>query len=186
MQLIIAYIAYRQMVQRNDFHRNADIRPKNPRCTSRHGISVAVSVMETIAITDWNAVVSPLYDAACRFRIVRPDGAQKVINVKNSSLIEKADLCRSEGVAVIICGAISAIARKLLEERKITVLSWIGGPVDKVLDAYRSNINIKERFSMPECRPRKYSGERTGRCHRRGHSIPHTGRQGRGRSTKGC
>jgi predicted Fe-Mo cluster-binding NifX family protein len=140
---------------------------------------MVVSIMETVAITDWNEVVSPLYDAACCFRVVRPDGADMLINVKNSSLIEKADICRREGVSVLICGAISVVARKLLEERQITVLSWIGGSVEKVIDAYRNGIAIKERFSMPECRPRKYSGERTGRCHRRGQVGSPSGRHGK-------
>ena len=90
------------------------------------GMEIALSdiMIKTIAITVWNDIVSPFYDASCCLEIIRPDNIHKIINVRNMSLYEKADCCRNEGVAVVICGAISTIGKATLQDNTIEVLSW--------------------------------------------------------------
>ncbi|MBN1575215.1 MAG: hypothetical protein JW913_01590 [Chitinispirillaceae bacterium] len=124
--------------------------------------------METIAITEWNDLVSPLYDAACCLLIVRPDGKRNTINVKTFSLSDKSDRCFKEGVAVVICGAISTMARMLLEGKGITVLSWVSGPIEAVIDSYRGGNDVTALFAMPGCRRGRRADGQPRRCRRRG------------------
>lgn len=108
--------------------------------------------METIAITNWNEIVSPMFDVSCCFMIVQPDGIRKIVDVRDMSLFEKAEYCYKENVTVMICGAISNIAHAILRDKNIMVLSWICGPIDDVITAYEENDNITETFSMPGCK----------------------------------
>lgn len=107
--------------------------------------------METIAITNWNDIVSPLFDASCCLLIIRPDGSRKVVDVRNMSLFDKADVCSKEGVNVIICGAISNISYAILQDKNIKVLSWIRGAIDELIVAYQNGINLTDNFLMPGC-----------------------------------
>jgi hypothetical protein len=124
--------------------------------------------METIAITDWNKIVSPLYDASCCLLIVKPDGQRLIADVKNLSLLEKTNLCIKEKVDVLICGAMSNEAHMILAENGVKVLSWICGPVDKLIDACQKNVNISELYAMPGCRKKMCYQRRArrGKCGR--------------------
>ena len=127
--------------------------------------------METIAITEWNGVVSPLFDAACRWCIVRPDGSRAGHVVKTLSLADQVQLCSTEGVEIMICGAITAHARSLLEERGIRVISWVCGPVDLLIGTFRSGGELTVQFAMPGCRGEGCRGRRRRGMHRRGQRI---------------
>ncbi|MBN1308132.1 MAG: hypothetical protein JXA18_09460 [Chitinispirillaceae bacterium] len=129
----------------------------------RHGIRIELSFMETIAVTEWNDLISPLYDAACRLLIVRADGKRTKVNVKTLSLSDKSDRCVKEGVSVVICGAISTVARMLLEVRGITVLSWVSGPIEAIIDSYRKGNDVTALFAMPG----RHRGRRADGKHRR-------------------
>jgi hypothetical protein len=108
--------------------------------------------METIAVTNWNEIVSPLYDSSCSLLFVRADQSRLSLDVRSMSITEKADACRTHGAAVLICGAISSVAYAALTDRGIKVHSWIRGPVADVIEAYRRNKgNIGEMFAMPGC-----------------------------------
>lgn len=111
--------------------------------------------METIAVTDWNSIVSPLYDSACCLLVVKPDGERVVLDVRDRSLAQKADLCTELGVEVLICGAISNIAHALLIDRGIRVMSWLSGPVGELLEAYRNNRDMMKLYGMPGCGRRR-------------------------------
>jgi predicted Fe-Mo cluster-binding NifX family protein len=114
-------------------------------------IALGISVMETIAITNWNNIVSPLYDASCYLLIIRPDGSRRVVDVRRMSLFDKADLCSKEGVNIMICGAISSIGKAILQDKNIKVVSWICGAIDEVICAYMNKSNLTEMFAMPGC-----------------------------------
>jgi predicted Fe-Mo cluster-binding NifX family protein len=109
------------------------------------------TTMETIAITVWNEVVSPLYDAACCFMVFKGEEKPVRIDVKNLSLYEKADLCRSKGVDTLICGAISNNAFTILTEREIRVISWIRGPVREIIETFNNGDDLAGLFGMPGC-----------------------------------
>ena len=134
----------------------------------RHGIRIHTLIMETIAITNWNKIVSPLYDASCCLLIVKPHGQRLIADVKNLSLLEKTNICIREKVDILICGAMSNEAHTILKENGIKVYSWICGPVDELIDACQKKVNIAERYAMPGCGKkicyrRKIGGVKCGR-----------------------
>ncbi len=116
--------------------------------------TILVSVMmtmETLAITCWKGIVSPLYDASCRLMVVRADGGRSMVNVQDLTLFERAEVCLKQSVSVVICGAISGVAHTLLSDRGIDVLPWIRGPVEDLIDAYRNGADLRAAYAMPGC-----------------------------------
>jgi predicted Fe-Mo cluster-binding NifX family protein len=107
--------------------------------------------MEKIAITNWDGIVSPMFDASCCFLIVQPDGQRSMVNVRNMSLFEKIEYCSAEQIHVMICGAISNVALTMLRDCDIRTLSWVRGPVEDIITAYSNDLDITELFSMPGC-----------------------------------
>jgi len=105
--------------------------------------------MEKIAITEWNGVVSPVYDMACRMLLLDGQGVTAVRDVSTLSIIEKSLFCEKEQIATLLCGAISARALHLLDERGIRVIPWICGSVERIAAAYYEGIDIVKRFAMP-------------------------------------
>jgi predicted Fe-Mo cluster-binding NifX family protein len=130
-------------------------------------LSLLCCYMETIAVTEWNGVVSPLFDTACTWLVMRPEGSSTAHNVRNLSLGGKSDLCVNESVTVMICGAITAHARSLLEERGIRVVSWVCGAVDQVVATFRNGEDLSVRFAMPGCRQAGCRGGKGRGGHRR-------------------
>jgi predicted Fe-Mo cluster-binding NifX family protein len=128
----------------------------------RHGSRNWSRNMETVAVTQWNDIVSPLYDSSCHLLIVGPDGNRSVFDIRNMSSVRKAELCVTHSVAVLICGAISKPAEMLLTNRGITVLSWIRGPIAELLDAYRNRRDLAVDYYMPGfgCGKRRCRGRR--------------------------
>jgi predicted Fe-Mo cluster-binding NifX family protein len=107
--------------------------------------------METIAITYWNGLVSPLFDAAANVLVVGPDGTRRHINMKGQTPYAKADLLTVHGAGVLICGAVSALAQSVLCESGIRVVPWIRGTVEEVLQAYGNGKLETRTFLMPGC-----------------------------------
>lgn len=121
--------------------------------------------MEPLAITNWNGIVSPMFDASCCLMIVQPDGRRFFIDVRNMTLFEKIDLCSKRNVRVIICGAISNLALSMLQDSDIRILSWVRGPIEDIVNAYVKNLNIVDLFSMPGCSKKMCGKKRRIRQH---------------------
>ena len=124
--------------------------------------------METKAVTFWNGIVSPVYDAAESIMIVFSNGKREIFDVGRMSIYEKAEFLEEKDVQVLICGAISTMAQAALTNKGIDVFSWVRGPVKEVLQAHSLNTLEEEPFLMPGCRAefrcrRKLRGERRNR-----------------------
>jgi predicted Fe-Mo cluster-binding NifX family protein len=85
---------------------------------------------------------------------VRPDDSRVVLDVRNMSITEKAEMCKKEGSTVLICGAISIVASSVLTAHKIKVISWVSGSIIEIVEAFRHQADITEIFSMPGCKSR--------------------------------
>jgi predicted Fe-Mo cluster-binding NifX family protein len=122
-------------------------------------------MQKIVAITLWNDIVSPLYDAACRLLIERCDGQQQLVSVRNRSLVQRAQLCRAQGVELVVCGAISTPARELLNQHGVEVCGWVCGSVTALLEALRKGQSLHTHFAMPHYAPHccRRRG-RSGRC----------------------
>lgn len=123
-----------------------------------------------MAITDWNGIVSPMFDASCCLLIVQPDGRRSAVDVREMNLFEKVEFCSEKGIKTMICGAISNIAVTMLRDNDIEVFSWVRGPIEDIISAYVNNLNVVELFSMPGCNQtmcgnkRRFRRRGGGRC----------------------
>jgi predicted Fe-Mo cluster-binding NifX family protein len=107
--------------------------------------------MTPTAITAWNGIISPVFDAADTFLIMKDGEPEEVMRMAASSPLELAGELRKKNVTVVICGAISAVPLRLLVQNGITVIPWIRGDVKAVVEAYRRGTLYSRHFLMPGC-----------------------------------
>lgn len=160
------------MMKGEELHQNELFLIQMPCYPKWHENSLSIKDMKTIAITEWDKGVSPLFDAACSLCIITAEGKRTIHTINALSLVNKADLCVKQGVDILICGAISSMALGILIERGICVISWICGPVNAVVDNYRQCGDIDERFVMPGCRKQRCEGKSRRACHQK-HRAAH-------------
>lgn len=103
--------------------------------------------------------------------VVRPDGHRVKLDVSDSTLAQKADICSEQGVEVLICGAISNVAYAMLAHRGIKVISWLGGPVSELIEAYREKRDMVGLYGLPGCGKRRCRKTGFGGPKRRGRRL---------------
>lgn len=129
------------------------------------------------ALSIWNGRIAPVFDVSARCLIVDTANA----TVENASIPfpetpvdepldqapdARAEFLASNGVELLVCGAISAEYENALIHRGIELVSFIAGPVQLVRAALLEGTLERKEFSMPGCGcPRR-------RCRNRGrHSL---------------
>jgi predicted Fe-Mo cluster-binding NifX family protein len=125
-----------------------------------------------VALPNCQGRVSPVFDVAARLILVDfKDGDQ--LSRREVVLFEKTpegilqDL-RELGIEVLICGAISAGLKEMLQQTGIRVLAEICGEIEPVLAAYKAGRLSTREFLMPGCCARRWETERKGgRCQSR-------------------
>lgn len=123
--------------------------------------------MNRIALTVWNDILSPVFDAA-EHMLFRSDEdrEQETINVSELTPPEKTRLIESRQASALICGAISEQAHGLLLDRGIQVIPWVRGRVDEVIAAFDQGRLDTREFTLPgcwSCRNRAGRGKGRGR-----------------------
>ncbi len=134
-----------------------------------------------IAIPIWQGRISPVMDAAARVLAVEYDGTCEVSRIEESLgdefIPQRARHLADLGVNVLICGGISQPLLTLIAAQGITVIPWITGPAEQILEAYRNNRLSHPKFMMPgygRCRRGQGRGygqgcrQRMGPGHRQG------------------
>jgi predicted Fe-Mo cluster-binding NifX family protein len=134
-----------------------------------------------IAIPTWNGRVSPVFDTASRLLVVETTGESETArfetDISEHFLPSKSMRLTGLEIDTLICGAISRPLAAMITTAGITLIPWISGQVDEVLQAFLSNTLFDPRFIMPGCAsPRsKGPGGRHGRGggrRRRGTHFP--------------
>lgn len=106
-----------------------------------------------IAITDWSGSVSPVYDEAEQVRIMDSNlQSDRVIPLRGLGPGARAEVLREAGVIVLLCGAISPFARRVLAMHEIEVQAWLRGDVNQVLQAWREGRLDRDELILPGCR----------------------------------
>ncbi len=125
--------------------------------------------MNSIAITVWNSIISPVFDSSKVFLFVWPDDRREFVTFQDLSLWAIFDALKKNDAKTLICGAISRPAAVWLTENRITVVPWIRGHVDSVIEAYKEGNLQSGGFLMPGCgyicRGRLRRRQRVGRKH---------------------
>jgi len=114
-----------------------------------------------IAITTWNGRIAPVFDVAQRCLVIEDDSRTELA-IPNGNAELKASFFREQNVAQVLCGAISCEYENTLVASGVEVISFIAGPVEQVLEAWRGGTLVQDQFAMPGC------GCRRRRCRHRG------------------
>jgi predicted Fe-Mo cluster-binding NifX family protein len=122
------------------------------------------------AVSIWNGRIAPVFDVSERCLVIegtRPGDGGESIALPMGDATARADFLESLGVSALVCGAISRECEEALLARGIETVSFVAGPIEKVLLAWRAGILTNGRFSMPGCGcPRR---RRCGNGHGHGH-----------------
>jgi len=108
-----------------------------------------------VAVTVWDERISPVFDASRRLLIA--DIQDKRVADKSYVVFDPgqpsnlAETLLTLGVPVLICGAISQEPATIVTDGGITLIPFITGRVDRVLEAYARGASLEPAFVMPGC-----------------------------------
>jgi predicted Fe-Mo cluster-binding NifX family protein len=108
-----------------------------------------------IALPIWNNRISPLFDTACRVLIWSLEessrGDWEEHDLRGLIPPMKVRRIRELGADILICGAVSNTIAHLVESAGIKLVPWISGPVDEVVEAFKTGQLDEPRYFMPGC-----------------------------------
>jgi len=107
----------------------------------------------TLALPVFEDRVSAIFDNCTQLLLVNFAGGKYIsrrkLYMKSNNLPRMLEILKTEGVQVVICGAISRCMQRAVEANGIYVISWISGSVSDVLDAYAKG--TLGNYVMPGC-----------------------------------
>ncbi len=107
-----------------------------------------------VAITVWEDRISPVFDAARTLLVVEIDQktvlSRHLVPCRPGRIADFVRLLQEEEVEEVICGAISRIPADTLESNNIGLISFVAGPVERVLQSYLAGESI-DSYRMPGC-----------------------------------
>jgi predicted Fe-Mo cluster-binding NifX family protein len=108
-----------------------------------------------IAIPTWNGRVSPVFDTASRLLVVEVgeegECSRFETDITENFLPSKIMRLTGLGVDTLICGAISRPLAYMITTAGITLIPWISGQVEGVLQAFLRGTLFDMQFIMPGC-----------------------------------
>ncbi len=120
-----------------------------------------------VAIPIWNLRISPLFDTAHQLLIVEIENGQELsrsqVELEGYFPPWRARKLSELRVQTLICGGISRQLAAMLIGAGITIVPWLSGFVEDVLQAYLKGKLPDPRFLMPGCHPRGRGGRFRGR-----------------------
>jgi predicted Fe-Mo cluster-binding NifX family protein len=122
-----------------------------------------------LAVTVWNKRIAPVFDCAGTALLLDVEegacGKETALDISHVDLASRVRILRDRGAEVLICGAISCEAERLVRGAGIAVHPFIAGDVPTVIQAWLQDELGREEFSMPGCgRARNRRGQGHGRC----------------------
>jgi len=108
-----------------------------------------------IALSIWKDCISTVFDAADHLLILEPAGTngdkKTIVKLISTDVTERVNEIKNYQIDILICGAISRPLENLLTSSGIEVHSFVRGPVEDVIYAYRSGNLHHAVFAMPGC-----------------------------------
>jgi predicted Fe-Mo cluster-binding NifX family protein len=106
-----------------------------------------------IAIPTWNGRVSPVFDTASRLLVAeageRGEYSRFETDISEHFLPSKVMRLTGLGIDTLICGAISRSLADMVTTAGISLVPWISGMVEDVLQAFLSETLFDLRYAMP-------------------------------------
>jgi len=112
-----------------------------------------------VAMPIRNGRIAPVFDAARRLLLI--DVAQGEERHRRETtlppdpfLTKRPDALRKLKVDVLICGGISRLLARAVSRERLTVISWVAGSAESVLEAYLTGRLLVASRAMPGCQVR--------------------------------
>ena len=124
-----------------------------------------------VGLTVWNGRISPVMDTAGEL-LVAEVGENGWRTLRSVPLGERGRMrtgrvLGSLNLDAVVCGAVSRGFAETLADLNVTVIAWVAGEVESVLDALADGTFESDCFRMPGC-GRAGRGSGRGRGRRRG------------------
>jgi len=121
-----------------------------------------------VAIPVWNGRVSPVFDEASTIVLLDiEDGREKArteVKLAAHPLVLKVKYLVEQHVDVLICGAISQLLAEMCAAAGTSVVSWVAGPLEEVVQAFLSGALPSPTYTMPGCCGQRLRAHHRSRC----------------------
>ena len=121
-----------------------------------------------IAITVWNGRISPLFDSASNVLIYESvreaEFSKEQIIFDGQSIEAKAIILLQNGIDLLICGAVSCEAERILSQKGIAVYAYLSGEAEEIMTMIKTNSPLYDKFAMPGCTRKRHCGKIHHRC----------------------
>ncbi|MDD3250193.1 MAG: hypothetical protein GX874_04165 [Smithella sp.] len=111
-----------------------------------------------LALSVFKDSIATVFDSSDQLLILETDRSsitkRETVRIDTTDPNRRAAKLREQGVAGLICGAISRPMQAAIASLGIAVYPFIRGTVEEVLAAYQSNRLGQDAFSLPGCRGR--------------------------------
>ena len=122
------------------------------------------------AYSVWEQRIAPVFDTACQIHLVESDGArivsERAYALSGEDVPRKVEWLAEQGVATLVCGAVSRPLQERLASAGIKVVPFVAGELCQVIQASFDGSLNGAAFTMPGCcgrrRMRRQHG--AGRC----------------------
>ncbi len=122
------------------------------------------------AFSVWEQRIAPVFDTARQIHLVESDGtritAEKAHAISGEDVTQKVAWLAEQGVATLVCGAVSRIVQEHLTAGGIKVVPFVAGDLREAIQASFDGSLNGAAFAMPGCcgrrRMRRQRGG--GRC----------------------
>lgn len=108
-----------------------------------------------VAVTVWDNRISPVFDASSRLLIAEIENnrvTKQSVVIFDPKLPSNLTLTLARlDVPVLICGAVSQVPATIIAANGITLIPFIAGEVDRVLEVYAKGNSLVPIFTMPGC-----------------------------------
>ena len=122
------------------------------------------------AFSVWEQRIAPVFDTARQIHLVESDGtritAEKAHAISGEDVPQKVAWLAEQGVATLVCGAVSRPLQQQLASVGIKVVPFVAGALRQVIQASLDGSLNGAAFTMPGCCGRRRMGRRHGaeRC----------------------
>ena len=114
---------------------------------------VSTIKMRTLVIPVFLSRVAPVFDSCTKAVLVTiahgRETERNELLLRNFSFSERVTMIQRVGVTDLVCGGISHVLHKVLENSGIHVIAGIAGQVEEVLAAFMANRLDQAHFRMP-------------------------------------
>lgn len=149
-----------QLMQANEgskYRRNALVK-RVLQCVSDHFLAwhgVCEDTGMKTAFSVWGQRIAPVFDTARQIHLVESDGtritAEKPHALSGEDVTQKVAWLAAQGVATLVCGAVSRPLQEQLAAAGITVIPFVAGDLRQVIQASFDGTLSGAEFTMPGC-----------------------------------